>query len=432
MRPAGSTCGQWLLAVMLFVAPAARAAEDAVTLDLAGCRARAVAAAPEIAVAEADLRSGTLAVGIAGAAALPAVRAEGGYLRSSVNHRGVTDFAANNGESEYTARAVVSQPLFAGGALLAGRRQAEAQAAGARQGLTATRAEILLAADRAFYGSALADERRTIATAGLEAAADLLRAARVRLANGEIPAFDADKLELEVANASAALDEANAAADIARAELAAIVQVPADAIHLDVNPTDPTAIPAPLEPDVARVLAERPDLQRLEAAAVAAEAAIGIARGARLPQVNAEAAAGWDSLHRPDGANAGWQAGVTVSVPLWDWKGLARREEIARLEAEKARRQLEAAQRAVRTEVVRRHHELRLAAQRFANARTAEGLALRNAATARRGYELGLVSALDLVTAQRQATTARADRAAARYSALLATSEYDFSTGSLR
>jgi outer membrane protein len=404
-----------------------------VTIDLAACRTRALEASPEIVSANADVDTTRLGVRIADAARLPALRGEGSYLRSSVDQHGVPDFAANNGENEYVARGVLSQPIYAGGAIAAARRKARAEEAGAEHGLASTRAQVLLAADHAYFGVLATEQKRTIADGALALTQELLRAARVRFQNGEVPAFDVAKLELEVANATTTLRAAEADADVARSDLALLLQLPPDGFALAaLSESDSRTDLPPLEELLVRAQTERPDVKRAEADVRATEQAVGIAHGARFPRVSAEAAGGYDSLDLPDRRNVGWQAGLAVSVPLWDWSTLSNRERIARLEVEKSRQRLEVVQRAVRAEVTRRYLEAKLASDRLATSRTAETLARRNVEIARRGYDLGLVSSLDLITAERQATTAESEHAGARYAQRVILSELDSATGRLR
>jgi outer membrane protein len=403
-------------------------------LDLAACRALALETAPEMAGANADVEATRLGTRMAGAAFLPALRGEGSYLRSSVDRRGMPDFVANNGENEYVARGVVTQPVYTGGSLTAGRAKARAEEAGAKHGLALARAEVLLSADRAYFAVLGAGEKRAIAEAALAVSQELLKATRVRLENGEVPAFDVAKLDLEVANATTALRGAEAETAIARNDLATLIGLPPDGFTLAPLETarGSAADLASLDELVARALAERPDVKKTEAEVHATEEAVGLAHGARFPQVTAEAAGGYDSLNLPDRNNVGWQAGLAVSVPVWDWNILANREQVARLDVEKARQRLVAAQRAVKSEVNRAYLEAKLARERLDMSAAAEQLASRNADIARRGYDLGLVSSLDLITAERQLTTARSEHAAARYAEHFALSELEFATGRLR
>ena len=402
-----------------------------VSLDRDECRARAIATAPEIRVAEGDVEAGGLNLGIANAGFLPTLNGEGAYLRSSTDRHGIPDFAANNGEDEYLARGVLSQPLYAGGALSAARRKAQAEQGAASHALAATRSQVLLAADEAFYSVQTGAERVTIAEAAQATSVELLRAARVRFDNGEIPALDVGRLELEVAQATTAVDSARTQLSIARDELATLVGVSASAV--DVRPSQDDDVPRAesLDDVIASASASRPEVKKLELDVQALEGAVGLARGARLPQLRAEAAAGWDSLALPDGRNGGWQAGVALSVPLWDWKVLERREHLAQVEVDKARQRLAAVRRAITLEVTRRYLEVDLASRLLATAIQAERLARRNADSARQGYALGLVSNLELITAERQATAAASDRSATRLAQRLATSRLDFAAGRL-
>jgi len=422
------------LVLVAFVLWAALAgAAEPLRLGLGDCRARALDTAPALRAAAADLEAGRLGVDIATAGFLPALRAEGGYLRSSVDQRGVPDFAANNGENEYVARAVVSEPLYTGGALPAARSKARAEEVAAGHAVAATRAEVLVTTDQAYFSVLRAAQRQTIAEEGRAVSRELLRAAEVRFRNGEVPALDVGRLELEVAQASTTVDATRADLAIARSELGTLIGLAGAAFEVEPLPEDegPPSSES-LDDIVGPALTARPEVKRLEAELQALESAVGLAHGARLPQVHAEAAGGYDSLTLPDRQNAGWDAGLTVSIPLWDWNILARRERIAGLEVEKARQRLAAAKRAVTLEVTRRYLEADLAHRRLATTVQAERLAERNAETARKGYGLGLLSSLELITAQRQATAAASERAAAEFDQRLARSQLDFAAGRLQ
>ena len=174
---------------------------------------------------------------------------------------------------------------------------------------------MVLAADEAFYGVLTATERRTIAESAQAVSAELLRAARVRLGNGEIPALDVGRLELEVAQATTAVDSAHTQLAIARNELATLIGVPESDLEVRPLQDEDGARPESLNDVVASAAASRPEVKRLDLEVQALESAVSLAHGARLPQLRAEAAAGWDSLTLPDGQNAGWPAGVTLVDP---------------------------------------------------------------------------------------------------------------------
>lgn len=401
-------------------------------LNLSACRSRALETAPELKAATTELEASRLGVDIANAGFLPALRADGSYLRSSTGRRGVTDFAANNGENEYVARAVATEPLYTGGALGAARSKARADEAAAGHALAATHASVLLAADQAYFGVLRAAEGRAITEAAQAVASELLRAAQVRFRNGEVSAFDVDRFELEVAQATTAASAGDTELAIARSELGTLIGLDADSFEVEPLSQEETRPPiGTLDDLVTGSVAARPEVKRLEADLQSLESSVGLARAARLPQVRAEAAGGYDSLTLPDRHNAGWEAGVTLSMPLWDWSILARRERIARLDVDRARQRLAAARRAVTVEVTRRYLEADLARRRVTTAIEAEKLAERNAERARKGYGLGLLSSLDLVTAQHQRTAAASERAAAEFDQQLTRSRLDFATGRL-
>lgn len=108
------------------------------------------------------------------------------------------------------------------------------------------------------------------------------------------------------------------------------------AVLADLGSTTP-ALPESAEEAVDRALRQRPDILGLQAMGKAAEAKTDIARGDRLPQLNlvakAQKSAGGDSAIYND-----WQAGLQLSVPLFD--GSVRRRRVAKARLEERQVQL--------------------------------------------------------------------------------------------
>jgi len=138
----------------------------------------------------------------------------------------------------------------------------------------------------------------------------------------------------------------------------------------DLGGTAPV-LPESAEEALGRALRQRPDLLELQAMGKAAEAKTDIARGDRLPQLNlvarAQKSAGSDSTVYND-----WQAGLQLSIPLFDGSVRRRRVAQARLEERQVQLMQEDARNRLATEVQQASGTLSEAQARLAAATQGE------------------------------------------------------------
>jgi outer membrane protein len=145
--------------------------------------------------------------------------------------------------------------------------------------------------------------------------------ARVRQLQDVGRAAEIDLLRVEAALASAEADRTRAAISLDQAErdLAALVGAPVDETRADrLAPLDPLAVPPPSREPLVRVALESsPLVQEARRRQAAADATVGVAKSARWPEAklvgNYFAFGGGDTRF-----DAEWNAGIQVSVPIFN------------------------------------------------------------------------------------------------------------------
>lgn len=181
----------------------------------------------------------------------------------------------------------------------------------------------------------------------------------------------------------------------------------------DLGATAPV-VPESAEEALGLALRQRPDLQELQAMGKAAEAKTDIARGDRLPQLSlvakAQKAAGSDSTVYND-----WQAGLQLSIPLFDGAVRRRRVSQARLEERQVQLMQEDARNRLATEVQQARGALSEAQARLATATQGESEAEEVLRIETLRYDSGESTITDLLLAESARWEAVATRLQAEY-----------------
>ncbi len=249
------------------------------------------------------------------------------------------------------------QPLYTGGRLTSTRDAAQARAYAAREEWASQRADLVLAASRAYWGLSRALEERRVVDDDLALVRAHLADVERFLAEGM--ATVADRLKVE-ARLSAVLfrrvasDHAVQTASMALADLAGL---PLDAVLEPSTPLPvPAAPPLPARDLAAGALEDRPELRALRLRAEAASAAVGIARAERLPQVALSARYLYGRPNprifpSEDRFEDTWDIGLGLSFDLWDGGAAARRMDQAAARVREAEAALALASDAVALEV---------------------------------------------------------------------------------
>jgi len=298
--------------------------------------------------------------------------------------------------------AQINLPVELGGkrAARVGAAQKARELAGAQ--LAGTQAGLRAAVAAAFFQLLIAQERVALARGALGIATEGAQAAARRVSAGKIPPLEETKARVEQANAELELSEADAALAQARQGLGSLWGNPAP--HFSAAGGELQAVPAaPAEAQLRDGLDAAPALLASQRELERRQAEIAVERSRQYPDLTVSLGAKRDN---GTGRGAYPVLGLSLPLPLFD-------RNQGRLYT--AIRQADMAADEYRATRVRLDTELRQAASRLAVARTsAESLhatllpaAQQAYGAARRGFDAGKFTYLDVLDAQRTLFQAR-------------------------
>lgn len=310
---------------------------------------------------------------------------------------------------------------------------ARQHARAANADLLATRAQLLLEVDAAYFDALKANAVKAVA-------AKTLAARQAVFDRTSAFAKNQLKSDLDVQFAQVGLDEARLLVDEAEKDWQTALTVLANLVGDKTVPTsiqleDPPAaaeLPAEAEPLTELALRQRPELLRQRSEEDAARALARAARDARLPTVSIAAAAGVVPTSDPHFQHNYAAGGVNLNLPLFAGGLYRAREHEAELQADAADAVLLDQQNNAVRDVRLAWLEAGHARQRIAL--TASLLASANSALAlaRARFEQGMSSIVELNQAELAQTSADIAHASASYSYRVRRDMLDYATGSLR
>lgn len=322
----------------------------------------------------------------------------------------------------WRTRVDVSVPLYTGGRITATEAMTSSLDAAARGDTAAVEADVVLEAVAAFWRLATARERRRVLTESLASYDAHLADARNRVELGFVARNEILAVQVERDRAELARLLAVSEASIAEADLLRLTGLPpGTALELDPGAETASGPDADAERTPEAAVERRAELAALRARVDAAGSRRRAERAGYLPTISASAGYDYANPNRrvlPQDASwkGTWEAGVWLSVPIWD--GGRTRATVARAAAEEAalERQLEDREQRVRLEVITRRLERDTAAAALAMAERSLESAIENRRIARDRYREGFVTSaelLDAEAAELRAGLAKADATAA-------------------
>ncbi len=347
-----------------------------------------------------------------------AALAAGGLSNSSVLARLASGFTLN-------------QLLFDAGRTSNLAESARLRARAAHQNANATRAEVILEVDRAYFNILRAQAIVTVAEQTVAARRLVVEQAETMQKNGLRSGLDASIARYDVAEAEMLLVQAQNDLQAAQAVLAAAIGS-GDEYVFELADEPLPALPLP---DAIRSvdagLRDRPEIKALQFERAAAIEFLDAEKLLNSPSVTAMWSAGWIPLRErplPDGYNA---AAINVSIPLFEGPLFKAREAEASFKVQAADEQLTDAMhrvardvRVARLDAENAFRRIDLAAGLVARAREARDLAQER-------YRLGLGSMVELSQTQLKLTAAEVEHASARFDFMIRRSILDFQTGQL-
>jgi outer membrane protein len=330
---------------------------------------------------------------------------------------------------------VFSQPLFAGGRLVAGYRQAKDNLKAVQESVRLSEQETVFNVKQAFYGYLLAREFASVAEESLRLAEDFMANVKNLHEVGMASKFDLLRSEVQVANLKPQAIRARNAVEVAALGLKTV---------LGLENETPLAVKGELvappldeisQAVVEEALASRPEIRQLDFERRMAGEMLKIARGSLLPTIGVGGTYNlWsDSLSFRRGS---WQNYYTVnlSISLSIFNGFQTQAQIGQSKA--AIRELDWARKGlsdaiafeVRQAVLARDqaHETLLSQEKnVEQAREAVRIAELN-------YAEGLATNLDVSTAQTALSQARTNHSQALYDCVIAQAQLEKAVGRSR
>jgi outer membrane protein TolC len=383
------------------------------------------------AVEEKEIARGEMLISYS--AILPSVDFTGDYTRLD-EVASVAGFTIGDVDN-YSANLRVTQPVFAGGSIVAKLNAGKLFSLLTDQAIRAVTQDVLYAAQKAYYDVLLNQHL-------LEISADAVRSAQAHLDNvkrkrqgGVASDFDVLRAEVELSNFRAEHIQNKNAINVSKANLLKIMGVSQDSDivlsdELVYLPSDVS-----MEEAVGAAFQRRPDLFERQLDIKWQKEQLNIARSRWWPRIDSYYENTWA---RPDPHNSteiewgrAWQAGVMVTLPVFD--GFAREGTIIQQKAKFKQAQIDLvdAEETALFELTKALLSIEdskefVESQRLNLARAEEGLRL-----AEIGYREGINTQVEMIDAQAALTKARAFYYEAVYTHLIAKLDLQKAMGTL-
>ena len=276
-------------------------------------------------------------------------------------------------------------------------RSARSASRAAEASTEAVRLQLRAGFAQAAHAARAAEEVVTASEQAVELAAEHARSADRSVRAGVAPPLDVLRARTEQVRRES--DLARARADLGRARLALGILLgregPVRVVVPDAVP-EPAGDPAALAADA---LGRRPEVRAQREQVAAAEDQLRASWARLAPQLSATGALFASDVPYPTGDRSGWRATLDLTWPILDGGLREARQRQARAQVATARAADGAQRLAVVQEVADAARDLDVARERLRLAETQRGLASDAAASARRSFEAGIASSLDVVDA---------------------------------
>lgn len=400
---------QYIVAAALMLTAASA---DAIDLSVRECRDMALQTDENLRIAENSLAAAGLNRGVARTAYLPNLSGNASMIYSAPD----TEFSGMTMQMRgvYLAGISLTQPIFAGGKIIAANRMAKVGEEIAREQLRATRMDVIADAEKSYwmYVAVLAKVSMMESYLSLmdsiydvtDSSVELGMATRQSLLR-----VDTRRSEIQYR-----LRQARAGADICRMALCRVIGVP-DTVGI----TPVERIDAPDGAELPLLSVEsRPELQMLVRNVDIKKLDVKMTRADFLPMAGLQL--GWSAFGNmkmkgyamdPSGMPVPYSSNIksssfmgllSVQVPLFHWGEGIKKVKSAKLEVENARLSLERNRRLMQLEANQAFSNLLTGEDLVASANKAFDEASENLRLMTEQYEVGLMKLTDMLEAQSQ------------------------------
>jgi outer membrane protein TolC len=428
----------WLAAVT----PGLAQDQPVLSLTLAEARVRALDASHRLAEVRARAAAAGAIVDARQAAERPLLAAQAGYTRT--NHvlefvvptpTGAPRVLYPDVPDNYRTRLDVQWPIYTGGRSDALIRVAQAEASAVTAEADVARADLRLEVSRAFWSVVTARATVTVLEQALARAEGNVADARARLNAGLVPPNEVASAEAQAARQRMLLVEARNLRDVSAADLARLVGAnPGQQVEPRATLDEATALVPERDRLVAEARMQRAERMAIEQRIIVAQESRLAADATRRPQI---AVGGGVDYARPNPRifprarqwDDSWDAGISVSLSLWDGGRAAAEKAQATQQGEAARQRLLDFDAVLDVEL--RQRSLEIASGEAAIAAADE--AIRAATEARRvvgeRYRAGVIAQSEVLDAELALVQAELDRTRALANVRLAEARLDRALG---
>jgi len=312
-------------------------------------------------------------------------------------------FVSADGIGVYDALVNLSGDFDVTGRLRATLARNRALLAAAHAGAEVARRELAQAVVEAYYGLALASAQLRAAETNLEAAKEFEQITSLLLSGGEVASVDLTRAQLQTLSRRDELEKAKANEAVAAGSLRVFVGYD----FAQPLSTSDLALALPLDSEYQRFKPEdvsrRPEFTQLAQQLRAAQQEIKIARADRLPSLAYSVNGGFDtdSVKSPRlKQHTGVSAGISFSIPIFDWGASRSREQQARLRVEVAENERTLALRGFTQQFYAAQSQAANAAARINLAREGVTKAQDNVAASIARYRAGEAQIVEVTDAQ--------------------------------
>ena len=315
----------------------------------------------------------------------------------------------------YMAGINLTQPVFAGGKIVAANKLAGIGVSAAREQERLCRMKVIADAETSYWTYVAVLAKIEMMKAYLAQIDTAYNQTRVSYEAGMITRNDLLRIEARRSQVYYQLGQVTNGADLCRLSLCHTIGVDPDTSITPVDDEVPAEVPSDLgDYD----LESRPEVALLKADVKAKQQQVNMTRADFLPTLGVQA--GWSAYggiktigQMADGQGnyvpfsqeskgAGWSIMASLSVPLWHWGEGIKKVKAARIDVENARIALDDNLRLMNIEVQQAISNVSTGKELLASAQIAMDQARLNLSNMQTGYDLGLNSLTDLLDAQSQ------------------------------
>ena len=333
---------------------------------------------------------------------LPQADAEAGLIKSS-GRNGMPDFVAANGLFERNAWLSLQQPIFnADNVMNVLNSRIEQQ----KRGIIYSQAkqDVLLQVVEAYFTALQNRDDITVYKKNLDAFKILYDQSKYLYENGVVPELDVKKSKVEYLLQKNTLLRAQkdylAALNHIKELTGLMIKDSLDLSGMSVKTTHLDSLSGYLQ----SAQKNRPELKVAELVKKQITNRKRFIRLQHLPSAHAGVFYGWDTLDPIRSVNKGWQAYLTLSMPLWHWGRIHLDQQIASIHYQQTEALYSRLQKQIRQQVINSFRECQVQLQQMQAMQESEQDAAEAIRMAKIGYQEGTVTNLDVINTQKLLT----------------------------